>query len=79
MPPAKATKRASTPGMGFEIPMDLLKEFRTKPRVVIKLHSVIGVPAPDFLKPGLLDKVNKAGYDVVLVPKAAGMKGTMGE
>jgi hypothetical protein len=52
------------------VPLDLLKEFEKKPRVVIRWPFIVGIPVPDILmKKEFLTKLRTAGFDVMIVPK----------
>ena len=54
----------------FRIPTDLLQEFRTEPRIVIRHPWVIGIPVPEILlREELFQKIYDAGYEVMLVPR----------
>jgi hypothetical protein len=56
--------------MDFAIPVDLLREFEKTPRIVIRHPWIIGIPVPEILiKHDLLEKVEAAGYEVMLIPK----------
>jgi hypothetical protein len=54
----------------FMVPVELLREFRLEPRIVLRHPWVVGIPAPEFLiKAELLEKIHAAGLDVMLVPR----------
>jgi hypothetical protein len=62
------------PGVDWEllIPVDLLEEFKVKPRILIRYPWVVGIPIPELLRelrPDLLEKLEKAEMDVMLVPR----------
>ncbi|MGD0612424.1 MAG: hypothetical protein ABSB41_13000 [Anaerolineales bacterium] len=53
----------------LNIPIDLLREFEKKPRLVIKYPWIIGIPVPDILvNKDFLAKLRTAGFDVMIVP-----------
>jgi len=52
----------------IRIPVDLLKEFKTDVRIVIRHPWCIGIPVPEaLLKPELLEKFRE--FDIMLIPK----------
>ncbi len=54
-----------------DIPLDLLKLYKDKPRLVGKFPWVIGFPAPDaVIDKEFLQKLKASGFQVVLVPSA---------
>ena len=59
--------------LDFPIPVDLLRHFEKRPRIVIRHPWVIGIPVPELLlNPELLEQVQASGYEVMLVPKGPG-------
>jgi hypothetical protein len=60
----------TTISLEFKIPVELMREFELDQRVVIKHPWVIGIPAPErFLDQEWFAKVQKAGFQVMLVPE----------
>jgi hypothetical protein len=68
--PAMKTVLANSELVTFEIPADLLHEFKQNVRIVIKYPGLIGIPVPDtFINP----EVGKIGsmreFEPILVPR----------
>ncbi len=56
--------------LNVEIPLELLREYKQSPRIVIKYPGLIGVPLPDvFLSERIAGVVQKSEFQAVLVPK----------
>lgn len=59
-----------TPDLKLTVPVELLREFRIDPRIVVRHPWIIGIPAPELIaRPEVLKQLSAAGYDVMLVPK----------
>lgn len=60
----------TTISLDFKIPVEFMRDFELDPRIVIKHPWVIGIPAPErFLDQEWFMRVQKAGYQVMLVPE----------
>jgi hypothetical protein len=57
--------------LDITIPVELLREFKAEPRIIIRYPWVIGIPVPELIRKEFLDRVTNAGYEVMLVPKQA--------
>jgi hypothetical protein len=54
----------------FRVPIELLREFKAEPRIVIRHPWVIGIPAPELsLREDILNKIHDSGFEVMLVPR----------
>lgn len=55
--------------INFEIPRELIKEFRSELRVVVRFPWIVGIPAPDYLfkNPEIFGGLEK--FEVMIVPK----------
>lgn len=52
-----------------KIPVELLKEFKMEPRLVIRHPWLIGIPIPDILRQHeIVKQFEKAGFEVMIVP-----------
>ncbi len=56
--------------LNIKIPVELLREFKAQPRVVIRGPWLIGIPVPDILRnQDIVKRFEKAGFELMFVPK----------
>ena len=62
-------ERSVRKDIAIKIPVDLLKEFKSDVRVVVRWPWLIGIPIPEALLRPEIIKQFREEYDVMLVPK----------
>jgi len=62
-------ERSVRKDIAIKIPVDLLKEFKSDIRVVVRWPWLIGIPIPEALLRPEIIKQFREEYDVMLVPK----------
>lgn len=62
-------ERSVRKDIAIKIPVELLKEFKSDVRVVVRWPWLIGIPIPEALLRPEIIKQFREEYDVMLVPK----------
>jgi hypothetical protein len=57
----------------FEIPIDLLREFKIEPRIKWRYPWPLGIPVPYLLDERIRKGLDKHGLEVMIVPKMEGL------